>query len=82
MWKSRFVFKDLLVDGDVEAEKVREINKHMLIRLKGTTSFTPASQRRLVEVFAGVQDQDSFNGALEELYDAADAERVWLGFRP
>lgn len=56
MWKSKFVFKDLLAEGNVAPEKVREIAEHMLIRLKGSVAFTPAAQMHLAELFADIQD--------------------------
>lgn len=81
MWKAKFQFKDLLVDGEVVPEKAQEIGVEIVTRLRATHAFSGPAKRTLIELFEDVPDQDELNGALQELYDTADAERVWLGFR-
>ena len=74
-WLHTFKFKDLLTDEDVPPEVAANKGRIAADRLKSS----PFQGRKyLSEQFLAVIDQESFNECLDKLYDAADAQRIWV----
>jgi len=76
-WPYRFKVKDLLSGEDVPPDRAKALATEIVGRLQRSAAFPPGVQHGLIDVFEEVEDQDSFNSALDELYDFADQERVW-----
>jgi len=77
-WKYRIKIKDILTDEDVPPDKAEELALTVVHRLKSSLAFPSPCRRHLIECFEGVMDQEMFNDAMDELYDVADDERVWV----
>ena len=75
MWNHELKIKDLLTDEDVSPTQATALGLVVARRLRRS----PLSNRRyLAECFEDVQDQNDFNERMDDLYDDADAERVWI----
>jgi len=77
-WKAKIKIKDLLTEEDVPPDKAEELAHAIVRRLKNGLAFSPPCRRHLIDCFEGVMDQEMFNDAMDELYDAGDEERVWV----
>jgi len=77
-WKNNFKVKDLLTDHDVAPEEARLIGYAVAKRITDRQPFDSETNAYLAEAFETVWDQDEFNEALSDLYDRADAQRVWI----
>lgn len=77
-WLSTFKLKDLLNDKDVEPETAAALAKQVAHRLDLASPIFGEFHERLRVGFQLVEDQDEFNAALSDLYDAADLKRVWV----
>lgn len=77
-WRTRLKVKNLFSSVNVEPAKAQEIGTEVAYRLDRDCAFDPVITRRLAERFRNVGNQEQFNDAMNDLYDAADAERVWL----
>ncbi len=75
-WKHRFKIKDLLSDVDLPPEKVQKLGREVAQRLEAVTF--PFDFLDLANDFRYVNDQEDFNNCLEELYDLADDQRIWI----
>lgn len=77
MWRHEFKLKDLISKEDKPPAEVQVIAGTVVDRL-GVHRIFGGHQVGLVAAFKVVQNQDEFNDALTELYDAADELRVWV----
>ncbi len=76
-WRGELKFKDLLADEDVSDEVATALGQEAASRLYACALFTSV-RPQLVEAFRAVTNQDSFNVAMDRLYDAADHQRIWI----
>jgi len=77
-WRAKFTIKDILSDEDVPPDEAEELALTVVRRLKSSLAFPSPCRRHLIDCFEGVMDQEMFNDAMDELYDAGDEERVWV----
>ena len=73
-WLFTFKLKDLLSHEDVDDDLAVSLGKEVANRLRHQRAL-PA---RFIARFEGVKNQDDFNDVLNQLYDIADARRVWI----
>ena len=74
-WRHMVQLKDLLSREDVSPERAMEIGQVMAQRIR---SLPFINRKTLAEGFEDVQDQDSFNDMMADLYDSADEQRIWI----
>ena len=77
-WRIELKIKDLLSSEDVDTTRAQELGVEVAYRLHRDCAFAPAVTRQLAKRFREVGTQGQFNEAMVDLYDAADAERVWI----
>ena len=82
-WRRTVNIKDLLTDDDSPAE-CKRVAQAMAARLRGKFSEPGDELLDIIESFEGLEATDNrplavLNDILDNLYDWADAERIWLG---
>lgn len=77
-WLRTFKIKDLFTDEDVEEEEAQKIGKIVAERLRKQPRVFLGETEDFAFRFEGIIDQDEFNDILDELYDVADSQRVWI----
>ena len=77
-WPKELKIKDLLSHEDVEPARALVLGEEVAIRLSAHRVFDPIDNDSLIRTFRNVNSQDSFNDAMNDLYDKADAWRVWI----
>lgn len=77
-WRTTFKMKDLLSYDDVEPDVAMELGKTVAMRIRQTNAFLPITTLRFADAFECITDQEDFNEVLDQLYTAADRERVWI----
>lgn len=77
-WRHRFKFKDLLTHEDVDDKTAQGLAVQAASRVRNSRVFGESARVVLLEHFEGVDNQESFNCALEVLYNVADTKRVWI----
>ncbi len=78
-WPKELEVKDLLSHEDVSPEEAARLGELVAGRLSAHRVFDPVDNGFLIRTFREVDSQDSFNDAMNDLYDKADAWRVWIG---
>lgn len=80
VWNGHFPIKDLFPDqDDVEDEVAQQIGKTVATRLREQPEFFgPIWTSRFAKAFEEAQNQCEFNEVLNDLYDMADAARIWI----
>lgn len=76
-WNKTFLIKDLFTDDDVDDEEASKIGKIVAARLR-TNPVLGDENEDFAERFDCILDQNEFNDVLDEMYDLADAIRVWI----
>ena len=77
-WRATFQLKDLLLREDVDPGTAVSLAGEVVTRLRRSGCFYPVPKRVLIETFQQVEDQETFNQALDVLYDVADEGLVWV----
>lgn len=77
-WAAEFKMKDLLTTQDVEPAEARRRGQATASRLNRSSAFPPGTRDDLGAQFRAVENQEEFNEAMNALYDAGDALRVWI----
>lgn len=79
VWNKQFKLKDLLTE-DEDRETVIRVASAVITRLKAEQPFGEYTDD-IVSPFTDALDSGScndFNDAMEQLYDRADEDRVWI----
>lgn len=71
--------KELLDSGTAEAETVKRLGVTIADHLTTLPAPVKASFSTLAAKFRRVRSRNGCDALLAELYDVADAEKVWLG---
>lgn len=76
-WRLNFKVKDLLSEDDSDANAVL-LGRKVAARLRDSAVFNPHHAHKLERRFKEVTSVHEFNNVMDELYDIADAQRVWI----
>jgi hypothetical protein len=79
MWKAKFQVKDLLTTSD-DAETVVRVATEIIARLTTHQPFGDDTQD-IIDAFAEAKDSADlgmFNDAMNDLYDIANEQRIWI----
>jgi hypothetical protein len=77
-WRSQFQLKDLLSPEDVPPAQAQRAGKEVARRLRSSPEFRGRTGDSLAHRFEEIRDQNEFNITLDELYDIADEEGIWV----